>query len=68
MAKIADNITRALRLKAFHGASVSERSAGFIFMFYISFFSFTSRILGVSTVSPLIIPEAVPLSMFVCNF
>lgn len=29
MAKIADNFTRALGLKGFHGASVSERSAGF---------------------------------------
>lgn len=68
-AKIADNITRALGLKGFHGASVSDRSAGFISLFYISF---THRILGISTVlcpaaSPFNIPEAVPLSMFVCN-
>lgn len=60
-AKIADNITRALGLKGFHGASVSERSAGFISLFYISF---THRILGISTAlcpaaSPFNIPEAV---------
>ena len=71
-AKIADNITRALGLKGFHGASVSERSAGFISVFYISFVSFTNRILGISTVlcpsaSPLIMLEAVPLSVFVWN-
>lgn len=68
-AKIADNITQALGLKGFHGASVSERSAGFI---CFTFVSFTNRILGISTVlcpstSPLIISEAVPLTMFVCN-
>lgn len=35
-AKIADNITRALGLKGFHGASVSERSAGFISVLHLS--------------------------------
>lgn len=69
-AKIAD-ITRALGLKGFM-VPLCLRSAIFILVFYISFVSFTNRILGISSVlchsaSPLIIPEAVPLSMFVCN-
>lgn len=69
-AKIADNITTALGLKRLQGASVSERSDGFISMFYISFVSFTNRILGIPTVlcpsaSPLIVPEAAHLSVFV---
>lgn len=50
IAKIADNITRALRLKGVHGASVSEKVLAFISLFYISFVSFTNRILGISSV------------------
>ena len=46
MAKTADNITRALRLKWFHGSSVPERSAGF--MFYL--FHLLTGFLGISTV------------------
>lgn len=35
MAKIADNVTRALGLKGFHGASVSKRSCWLLSLCFI---------------------------------
>lgn len=66
VAKIADNITRPLGLKGFCGVSVSEKCAGFISVFYVSF---TNKILGILLVLCLSPShsQAVPPSMFVGN-
>lgn len=66
VAKIADNITRPLGLKGFHSVAMSERCAGFICVFYVSF---TNRILGILLVSCHSSSHAlaVPPSMFAGN-
>lgn len=69
-AKIAD-LPRALELKGFRRAPAPERSATFTSEVCMSFVSFTNRIVDISAVvcpsaSPLI-PEAVPVLVFVCN-
>lgn len=66
MAKTADNITRPLGLKGFHSASVAERCAGFISVFYVSFIHRILGILLVWCLSPSRC-QAVPPSRFVGN-